>query len=171
MNLAGFESDHHGRVAVCKTGKPTQDNNYITLEDGKTLCALNHKSLCNKVPRDQGIHGGCTPEEVLVPIFVISSSPNISHWSVLLLTPDVSAADPVLKLQIKGLGKTEQPSIKYGNKPYALQKIGEDEFISERLVADENESSLQVLVNGTEVEEVKIHWNMGAQEDDLFGDF
>ena len=168
LNLAGYESDHHGRVAVSNTGKPTQDKNYITLEDGKTLCALNHKSLCSKVPRDQGIHGGCTPEEVLVPIFVISSSPNISHWIVLLLTPEVSAADPVVKLQIKGLSKTEQPSIKYGDRSYALQKIDEDKFISERLVADENEDHLQILVNGSEIEEVKIHWKMGAQEEDLF---
>ena len=76
LNLAGFESDHHGRLAICKTGKVTTDKNYLVLDNGNTVCALNHKSLCNKVPRDQGIHGGCTPEEVLVPIFVISNSPN-----------------------------------------------------------------------------------------------
>ena len=87
LNLAGFESDHHGRLAVCKSGKATQDKNYIVLDDGKTVCALTHKSLCNKVPRDQGIHGGCTPEEVLVPIFVISSNPSNCHWNAVLLTP------------------------------------------------------------------------------------
>ena len=50
LNLAGFDSDHHGRLAVCKIGKATNDKNYFILEDGNTVCALNHKSLCNKVP-------------------------------------------------------------------------------------------------------------------------
>lgn len=68
LNLAGFESDHHGRLATIRSGNVTADNNYIILEDGRTVCALNHRSFCGKVLRDQGIHGGCTPEEVLVPI-------------------------------------------------------------------------------------------------------
>lgn len=168
LNLAGFESDHHGRVAVCKTGKITQDKNYFDLGDGKTICALNHKSLCNKVPRDQGIHGGCTPEEVLVPIFVISSNPTNSCWTVVLLTPEVSATDPVVKLQIKGLAKTDVPYINYGGKSYFLTRTGEDAFVSEPLVANENEGCIKILVNGTEVDEVTIHWNMGAKEEDLF---
>ena len=168
LNLAGFESDHHGRLAVCKSGKATQDKNYIVLDDGKTVCALTHKSLCNKVPRDQGIHGGCTPEEVLVPIFVISSNPSNSHCSVVLLTPEVSATDPVVKLQLKGLSKTDIPYIMYNNNSYQLSKAEEDEFTSERLAVDEKVADIRVLVSGTEVGTFTIAWKMGAQEEDLF---
>ena len=168
LNLAGFESDHHGRLAVCKSGKATQDKNYIVLDDGKTVCALTHKSLCNKVPRDQGIHGGCTPEEVLVPIFVISSNPSNCHWNVVLLTPEVSATDPIVKLQLKGLSKTDTPYIIYNNKSYQLTKTDEDEFTSERLEVDENVSDIRVLVSGTEIGIHTISWKMGAQEEDLF---
>ena len=50
-----------------------KDNNYIILEDQKTYCSLSHKSLSKKTPEGVGTHGGCTPEEVLVPIFFISS--------------------------------------------------------------------------------------------------
>ena len=171
LNLAGFEPDHHGRLAVCKVGKATQDKNYIVLEDGKTVCALTHKSLCNKVPRDQGTHGGCTPEEVLVPIFVISSNPSNSHWSVVLLTPEVSAADPVVKLQLKGLAKSDTLYIIYNNKPYQLSKTSENEFTSERLDVDENVSEIRVYVSGKEVDTLGISWKMGAQENDLFSDF
>ena len=168
LNLAGFESDHHGRLAICKSGKATQDKNYIVLDDGKTVCALTHKSLCNKVPRDQGIHGGCTPEEVLVPIFVISSNPSNCHWNVVLLTPEVSATDPIVKLQLKGLSKTDTPYIIYNNKSYQLTKTDEDEFTSERLEVDENVSDIRVLVSGTEIGIHTISWKMGAQEEDLF---
>ena len=171
LNLAGFEPDHHGRLAVCKVGKATQDKNYIVLEDGKTVCALTHKSLCNKVPRDQGIHGGCTPEEVLVPIFVISSNPSNSHCSVVLLTPEVSATEPVVRLQLKGLSKTDTPYIIYNNKAYLLNKTGEDVFTSERLEVDENVSDIRVYVSGTEIDTLALSWKMGAQENDLFGDF
>lgn len=171
LNLAGFEADHHGRLAVCKSGKATQDKNYIVLDDGCTVCALKHRSLCNKIPRDQGIHGGCTPEEVLVPIFVISSNPSNSHWSTVLLTPEVSATDPVVRLQLKGLSKTDVPYIIYNNKSYQLSKVEEDEYSSERFAVDENVSDIRVLVSGTEVGTLTISWKMGAKEDDLFSDF
>ena len=168
QNLAGFEPDHHGRLAVCKSGKVTQDKKYIVLDDGKTVCALKHNSLCNKVPRDQGIHGGCTPEEVLVPIFVISGNlPNI-RWTVVLLTPEVSATDPVVKLQLKGLSKTDTPYIIYNSKSYTLSKTSEDEFVSAPLDVDENVNDICVFVSGTEVVTLTLVWKMGAQEEDLF---
>ena len=55
MKLAGVESDHEGRMAKVTTGNISQDNNYIILEDGKTLCSLSHRSLVNKV--DKGTMG------------------------------------------------------------------------------------------------------------------
>lgn len=168
LNLAGFESDHHGRLAVCKTGKATTDKNYIILNDGKTVCALNHKSLSNKVPRDQGIHGGCTPEEVLVPIFVISNNPSNSHWSVIILTPDVSATDPKVRLKIKGLEVSDIPYIIYRDKSYTLNKVGEDEFVSTSLEADEKETEFNVCVGGKKIGNCSVHWQVGATEEDLF---
>ena len=168
LNLAGFESDHHGRLAICKIGKVTTDKNYLVLDNGNTVCALNHKSLCNKVPRDQGIHGGCTPEEVLVPIFVISNSPNNSHWSVIVLTPEVSATDPKVSLKIKGLAISDTPYIIYRDKSYSLNKIGEEEFMSVPLDMDESEDEISVCVGGKEIDKCTIHWQVGATEEDLF---
>ena len=168
LNLAGFESDHHGRLAICKTRKATTDKNYIILNDSKTVCALNHKSLSNKVPRDQGIHGGCTPEEVLVPIFVISNNPSNSQWSVIILTPDVSATDPKVRLKIKGLEVSDIPYIIYRDKSYTLNKVGEDEFVSSSLEADEKETEFNVCVGGKKIGNCSVHWQVGATEEDLF---
>lgn len=168
LNLAGFESDHHGRLAICKNGTPTIDKNYFVLEDNKTVCALNHKSLCGKVPRDQGSHGGCTPEEVLVPIFVISNNPSCSHFRVVLLTPELTAVFPKVRLSIKGLGSSDTPYIIYRNKTYMLNKLAEGEYESEPLDADENDSMLSVQVNGNEIEKCTVLWKKAAQEEDLF---
>lgn len=168
LGLAGFDSDHHGRVAVSTAGKATMDKNYIVLDDGVTVCALGHKSLCNKVPRDQGIHGGCTPEEVLVPIFVVSNNPNANHYSVVVLTPELSATEPIVRLRIKGLAKTAVPYILYRNKVYALSRVGDDEYVSARIEVDANESTMSVQVAGEEIGTISIHWNVGAQEEDLF---
>ena len=86
----------------------------------------------------------------------------------MLLTPEVSATDPIVKLQLKGLSKTDTPYIIYNNKSYQLTKTDEDEFTSERLEVDENVSDIRVLVSGTEIGIHTISWKMGAQEEDLF---
>ena len=168
LNLAGFDSDHHGRLAVCKIGKATNDKNYLILEDGNTVCALNHKSLCNKVPRDQGIHGGCTPEEVMVPIFVISNNPNNNHWSVVVLSQELTTVNPQVRLRIKGLSASDIPYVVYNNKSYPLTKLGMDEFMTAPLEANENDSELSVLVGDKVIDRCSILWKKAAQEEDLF---
>ena len=168
LNLAGFDSDHHGRIAISRGEKIIHDKNYFVLDDGMTACSLNHKSLLGKVPRDQGIHGGCTPEEVLVPIFIISNNPNNTHYNITMLTPDVSAANPVIKLRIKGLSKSDVPYILYQNKIFALNKLTNEEYVSERLEVDANDNVLSIQVAGEEVETFTVRWNVGAQENDLF---
>ena len=168
LNLAGFDSDHHGRLAVCKIGKATNDKNYFILEDGNTVCALNHKSLCNKVPRDQGIHGGCTPEEVMVPIFVISNNPNNNHWSVVVLSQELTTVNPQVRLRIKGLSASDIPYVVYNNKSYSLTKLGMDEFMTAPLEANENDSELSVLVGDKVIDRCSILWKKAAQEEDLF---
>lgn len=100
LGIAGVESNHHGRVAVKNSGVWTADSNYFRLDDGKTVCALGHDSLCNKVPKGQGIHGGCTPEEVLVPIFVISSSVSGTEWTAELLTLELTGANPKVSFRL-----------------------------------------------------------------------
>ncbi len=168
LNLAGFDSDHHGRVAVSKMGKASTDKNYFVLDDGKTVCALHHQSLCSKVPRDQGIHGGCTPEEVLVPIFVISNSPDNRHWSVVLLTTEVSPAAPQVRLRIKGLAGSGIPYAIYGNKAYKLKKVGEEEYLSESLLPDESDTTISIQVAGKEIGKCYVTWKKAAEEEDLF---
>ena len=63
--------------------------------------------MCSKVPTNQGAHGGCTPEEVLVPIFIISSAPAPTNWSAELKTYEISGSYPRAQIEIKNLPSTE----------------------------------------------------------------
>ena len=167
LNLSGMDSDHYGRLAYTNSGSITSDKNYFVLEDGKTLCSLNHKSLCGKVPRGQGIHGGCTPEEVLVPVFIISSSPNESSWTAYPLTDEVSSANPVVKFHISGLTRNDIPYLIYNGRHYELVPHGNEEFISIAISLVENDDTFTIVVNNV-MRPFRISVNMGATMNDLF---
>ncbi len=167
LNLSGMESNHYGRLAFAKSEGVTSDKNYIVLEDGKTLCSLSHKSLCGKVPRGQGIHGGCTPEEVLVPVFIVSSSPNESSWTAYPLTDEVSSANPVVKFHISGLSSNDTPYLLYNGKQYDMILIGNEEFISSAISLVEDDDTFTISVNNV-MRPYRISVNMGATMSDLF---
>ncbi len=170
IGLNGVESDHHGRIAIKTAGTWTADNNYFRMEDGKTVCALRHSSLCNKVPKGQGIHGGCTPEEVLVPIFIVSSCVSGTEWSADLLTLEISGANPTIKFRIKNIPSTEIPFIEYNNGRYALHQANADLFESEPIAINE-QCTVVTLVIGNELRPYNISVSAGAEEDDLFDGF
>lgn len=171
LGLAGAESDHHGRLARKHKGGWTSDENYFRLEDGVTACALNHKSLCNKVPKGQGIHGGCTPEEVLVPIFVISNFVSGTEWTADILTTELTGVNPTLKFRIKNVPSTEMPYVMYDGVKYILhQQQGTDIFETSPIVVN-NECNDVDLVIGSVTRYYNVDVATGAQEDDLFDGF
>ena len=166
-NLAGVDSDHHGRVAIRKNASTVGDSSYLRLDDNKTLCALRHESLCAKVPSGQGIHGGCTPEEVLVPIFIISSCPAPTNWSAQLLSLEISGSTPRARFSIKNLPSTEVPKIKYNNGTYRLHNMGGDIYETDDMILDASVQDI-ILVIGAVERDYKIKVSSGVQEDDLF---
>ena len=171
LGLAGVESDHHGRVAIKESGTFGSDSNYTRLDNGTVACALNHNSLCGKVPKGQGIHGGCTPEEVLVPIFIISSYVNAAEWSAQLLTDEVSGANPVLTFRIKNLPTTDIPYAEYNGKRYGLHQSDDKEvFYTDALCVDAGCQKVSITI-GDVIRVYNIHVSAGAVEDDLFDGF
>lgn len=167
-NLVGVESDHHGRIAVRNNAGEDADNSYFRLEDGKTLCALKHESLCSKVPTNQGAHGGCTPEEVLVPIFIISSAPAPTNWSAQLLTYEISGSNPRAQIEIKNLPSTDVPHINYNGRTYQLHHLSRDIYETDDLILDVNCQDMSLSIGNIE-RPMKIKVSIGVQEEDLFG--
>lgn len=167
LGLPSVESDHHGRIAIRKDGKWTKDNNYMVLEDGITACALNHKSLCEKVPSGQGIHGGCTPEEVLVPIFIISNKDTAIEWTAELLTTEISGANPILKYEIKNIPSVDIPYIVYDGKKYNLHLLYGNTYESDPLIVNPDVTEVSLYIGSMSIEK-EIQVTSGATENDLF---
>ena len=167
LGLNGVESDHHGRIAIKQNGTWTKDDNYFRLEDGKTVCALRHNSLCNKVPKGQGIHGGCTPEEVLVPIFIVSSYMFDVQWTAEILTLELNGANPTVQFRIKNIPSVEIPVLEYDGINYALHQRAGDLFESSPIVVNEHCTTISLLI-GNVIRHYPITITVGAKEDDLF---
>lgn len=168
LNLACVEENHEGRVAYKENGAPIADEQYIILEDGKTMCALSENSLSSKTPATHGAHGGATPEEVLVPIFIVSSQENPSSYSAELVSNEIKGTDPVARIKIKGLQSVDNPLIEYNNATYALMQDSGDVFVSEKLNLVDTAADITLRI-GNYSKTFKVKLNTGAEEDDIFG--
>lgn len=168
-NLGGIKSDHYGRCAIRKIGTNTQDDKYIILDDGQTICSLRHNSLAGKIPDGQGCHGGCTPEEVLVPIIILSSQRQPSEYSISLIDDAVNGNNPILMFRIKGVTNLEIPKLIYNNTGYNLNNQGNFRFESDRLELTQEVDEVEIRI-GSYSQKFKIKINLGAEEEDLFGD-
>lgn len=171
LNLGGTEADHHGRAATRPQGGwAAPDANYVVLGDGTTACALRHASLCGKVSSGQGAHGGCTPEEVLVPVFIISGPAAATPWTAELLTPEVSVASSSLEFSIMGLPCGATPVVEYDGRTYPLRGGGDDVFRCGPLTVNPAVDVVRVVVGGGR-QEFKVRISSGATEEDLFAGF
>ena len=170
LKIGGIESDHEGRLATY-SNYLASDNKYIKLEDGKTICSLTHKSLTDKVRKGHGAHGGCTPEEVLVPIIVVSSQKNASVYSISIVNDEIDGTMPIIKLNIKGLSSIDIPSITYNGVSYHLTNTGANLYESERLNLVDTETKIKVCINNEVYTTFNIKVSTGATEEDLFDGF
>lgn len=168
LNLAGVETDHAGRCGHWLKGSAPADNNYIVLDDGLTLCSLNNNSLSAKTPMGQGAHGGATPEEVLVPIIIVSNQKNANVYSAKLQSNEIVASNPVVKYAIKGLVSIDTPFVTYNGVDYRLHRIDGYVYESERLNLVSTSTRITLRIGDfKQIDNLRI--NTGVQEDDLFG--
>ena len=167
LNLAGIQTNHTGRCGNWQKGPVPTDTNYVVLEDGHTLCSLNYNSLSAKTPIGQGAHGGTTPEEVLVPIIIVSSQKNAYAYSAKLISNEIVATAPFVQYTIKGLSSIDSPFILYNGVDYALHRVYGDTYKSERLNLVSTTTIITLCI-GEFKQQDNLSINIGAQEDDLF---
>ena len=170
LKIGGIKADHEGRLASYSS-TIVDDNKYIKLDDGQTICSLTHNSLTDKVRKGHGAHGGCTPEEVLVPIIIVSSQKNASVYSINLVNDEIDGTMPILKVNIKGLSTIDIPSIIYNGVSYNLVNKGLNVYESERINLVDTESKVKVCVNNEVYASFNIKVSTGATEEDLFDGF
>jgi hypothetical protein len=71
------KASHEGRYIKLDSTDCLEDSDYIRHKNGEDIfkVALTHASLNKKPVRE--VHGGCTPEEILVPFIVISNKKSV----------------------------------------------------------------------------------------------
>lgn len=167
LNLSGIIGDHSGRFATWNSGMAFSDEKYKILDDKRTICALRHESLTSKVDATCGCHGGCTPEEVLVPIFIISDCQNNIGHQHQQKTLELSASNPVMRFKITGISSAETPYILYNGQRYDMHPEGGDIWSSSPLVIASNVTKGKIVIEDYP-HDFKIKLNLGIEEDDLF---
>jgi hypothetical protein len=104
------DAKHDGRYMKLSPGANLKDHpDYIVyktddpeLKENQYILALNHNSLNRKPSKE--VHGGCTPEEVLVPVIIISNKkkpPKVMHYEIQPDTFEILKKHPVISLSIK----------------------------------------------------------------------
>ena len=100
----GKDDSHEGRFIELKSKVYTKDSDYVYSRsdvDGKNyLIALKHNSLGRKPLRE--VHGGCTPEEVLVPLIIISNKKDDTQveYSIFIEKTEISKKEPIISFEI-----------------------------------------------------------------------
>jgi hypothetical protein len=123
-----------------------------------------------KIPYNTGCHGGCTPEEQLVPIFIISPNPSVKTWSAKQKSFELEEANPIFQIELIGLDDNCIPMIKYDNRFYSLKRKVGSLFESGRMTLVDGCNKVTLYID-SETQEFTITLKMAVVEDDLFDDF
>lgn len=116
--------------------------------------ALTHSSL-SKVPTHQ-VHGGCTPEEVLVP-FIVLSNKNVStsvKYKISLSSLEILLSNPVVTLII--MPEPHNVSLTYEGTEYIMDRIG-TQWTCVLQNVTEGQHSITVKPEGAVSQELKIN--------------
>lgn len=146
---------------------PTVDNRYIILDDNTTVCALQHQSLCAKIHDGSGCHGGCTPEEVLVPILIISSQPNATNWTGQNWQVLKSLLQIPFSIWHSRTFFNDIPIVVYNNVHYELIAQSGNSYITPCLPLLQDAKNIRLII-GDKYRDFKLELKLGLEEEDLF---
>lgn len=117
--------EHEGRYIKTNSEAET-DCDYLVHKNEKDeqfyKVALTHSSLA-KVPTHE-VHGGCTPEEVLVP-FILLSNKNVASsivYQVKLIESEIMLSNPVVKLSV--IPEPTSVSLTCDGQTYGMKREG-----------------------------------------------
>lgn len=154
--------EHDGRyIKVNTNGKIYEDADYIVHvneNDGERYkVALTHSSLGRKPVHE--VHGGCTPEEVLVPYIIITNkAQNLINYKYELITKEVEVSEPVITIAV--MPQPASVTLHIGNNKYSMNRNGrmwsaqvdgvkEGVYKAEFTIPGGTSFTVEVQVNGT----------------------
>lgn len=154
--------EHDGRyISVTGENKLYHDADYvvhINENDGKRYkVALTHSSLGRKPVHE--VHGGCTPEEVLVPYIIITNKKqNLTTYKYEVLTKEIEVSDPTITVNVMpqpsriklSIADQEYNMTRSGNKWSArIEDLEEGEYKADFTIPGGTSHSEIIKVNGT----------------------
>jgi len=115
-------SEHGGRCAKIeyKSDYQANDDHFVYENDNKEcfLIPLKYVSL-NKIPLGES-HGGATPEEVLVPVIILSKEKGKIEYNIKIINYKLKIKDPQFKMKVFPKPK-HKIILKINNKTYNME--------------------------------------------------
>jgi len=159
------QADHEGRYIL--SGNTTlKDDNYIIKDN--YIIASKHISLSTKPKRE--VHGGCTPEEVLVPVIIFNSLTNDKNseiFEVTLISNEIDLKNPVVIFEILPMPDKKVYVIHEGSTKIEMKKNENNYYSSTLSIKKAGQLTLKVKIGDFE-KETKISIKSGFKEEDLF---
>ena len=164
------QAGHEGRYMLIKN-EMLEDEDFILYEsmtrlDKKSyIVALKYTSLSD-VPRRE-VHGGATPEEVLVPVIYASKMvPKEVSYKVELLTKEISVREPILKFKITPKAE-DKLLVWYGKKMLNASYDEDKDVYSVNLLGFRAGKHSFTVKIGYKEEKIEIEITGGIKESDL----
>jgi len=164
------DDSHEGRFIEVKDKDHVPDTDYIIykseIDQKNYLIALKHNSLGKKPTRE--VHGGVTPEEVLVPFIVISNKKDIAKidYSITIEKTEIPKKQPIISFTITP--KPDKANIEIKGK---ITKLSFNKTTQKwETTLDKNLSGkipIKVIADNSE-KEFTINIISGFKEEDLF---
>ena len=161
-----FKTEHEGRYAKAENiSSFSEDENYI--KHNNYLIALKHSSLSTKPTRE--VHGGCTPEEVLVPVIIFSTiekTEDKTEYNIKLLSSEIDKKNPLFTFNI-----SPKPKYKvylfHKNIKKELKYIENNRYSFKLENPKSGKQSIKLMINDFE-QNFTINIKSGFTEEDLF---
>jgi len=165
------DSSHEYRCMAVNVNKNYRsDSNFLLhknegseIKEEYSLMSLNHTSMYNTPSRE--VHGGATPEEILVPFIVISRTKDIQKYDVIIENTEIILNNPIISFKITPNPITP-PQLNINDNYYELDFV--DEKWTTKVTNLHTGYKLIKVIIGSKPFEFRVLIKSGIIEEDLF---
>ena len=152
------KAEHEGRYIQTDLQGLQHDDDYVIYrndDDGKQYkIALKHASIGTKPTHE--VHGGCCPEEVVVPFIVLSNTQTKQNFNIKLQEESIPLSSPIIKLQI--VPTPQSVTIEFEQKNYDMQLNGSTwEFLIPNATEGDKQFIVKPLHGHKDIKTVNIY--------------
>lgn len=160
------QSDHEGRyISSEEANSFKEDENYIIKDN--YIIASKHISLSTKPKRE--VHGGCTPEEVLVPVIIFNSTTDFEKresYNITLISKEIDIKKPIVVFNVSPIPTKKVYAFIERNR-IELKKDKNDNYSSAIEIRKQGAVGLKVKIGNFE-KDFNTNVKSGFKEEDLF---